>query len=82
MDPVYQHLVTLLTEKFDAPAEQIHPESTLGGLDLDSLAVVELYLTLQEHWNVPLDDSAATPELTVTEVADAVTDLIGPTDTP
>jgi hypothetical protein len=44
---------------------------------LDSLAVVELYLTLQEHWNVPLDDSDANNELTVDDVARTVDGLLG-----
>ena len=78
MDPVYQYLVTILTEKFEAPPERIHPQATLDDLDLDSLAVVELYLTLQEHWAVPLDDTGATAALTVEQVARAVTDLLEP----
>ncbi|AIA01147.1 MULTISPECIES: acyl carrier protein [Streptomyces] len=72
MDPVYDHLVTVLTDKFEVDAEEIRPDSTLGALELDSLAVVELYVTLQEHWGVPLDEDGATAELTLEQVAQAV----------
>lgn len=76
MDPVLHHLVTTLVEKFEAPPERVLPETTLGDLDLDSLAVIELFVTLQEHWNIPLDDSDADGRLTVDEVAHAVNDLL------
>lgn len=46
--------------------------ATLEDLGLDSLAAVELYVTLQEQWQVPLDDSEAGIGLTVRQVADTV----------
>ncbi|MBT2377339.1 acyl carrier protein [Streptomyces sp. CB00316] len=76
MERVYTHLVNLLGDKFEVAPDQIRPDATLGDLDLDSLAVVELHVTLQEEWGVPLDDSAATGELTVEEVARSVAALL------
>lgn len=76
METVLTHLTTLLTTKFEVPAAQATPAATLGELDLDSLAVVELYVTLQEHWNVPLDDGEATSDRTVEEVARSVAVLL------
>ncbi|ARF72646.1 acyl carrier protein [Kitasatospora albolonga] len=77
-DRVYPRLVTLLGDKFEVAADLIRPDATLGDLELDSLAVVELYVTLQEEWEIPLDDSAATAELTVAEVARSVAALLAP----
>lgn len=76
MDRVYDHLVTLLSDKFEVDPDRITPDATLDTLELDSLAVVELYVTLQEQWQIPLDDSAASGELTVADVARAVTALL------
>lgn len=76
MDRVYDRLVTLLGDKFEVDPDLIAPQATLGELDLDSLAVVELYVTLQEEWQVPLDDSDASADLTVADVARAVTALL------
>ncbi|MFD7827287.1 acyl carrier protein [Kitasatospora sp. NPDC059803] len=56
MNPVREHLVTLLTEKFDTPSDTIGDDAALDELDLDSLARIELVVTLQEHWGVALDD--------------------------
>ncbi|WP_155057498.1 acyl carrier protein [Streptomyces blattellae] len=76
MDHVYDHLVTLLGDKFEVAPDRIGPDTTLGDLDLDSLAVVELFVTLQEEWKIPLDDSTATAGLTVGEVARSVAGLL------
>jgi acyl carrier protein len=72
MDAVYDHLVTLLTGKFDVDAAEIRPEVSLGDLGLDSLAVVELFVTLQEHWEIPLEEGDPAAELTLRDVAQAV----------
>ncbi|MFF9481534.1 acyl carrier protein [Streptomyces sp. NPDC014733] len=76
MDRVYDHLVTVLTDKFEVDAAAIRPEVTLAALDLDSLVVAELYVVLQERWGVPLaeEDTAADP--TVAQVAQAVADRL------
>ncbi|MFI6051339.1 acyl carrier protein [Streptomyces violascens] len=76
MDTVLTHLTTVLTTKFEVPADRITHGSTLADLELDSLAAVELYVTLQEHWNVPLDDNEATPDRTVGEISRTITALL------
>ncbi|MEU3217571.1 acyl carrier protein [Streptomyces sp. NPDC006971] len=76
MATVYDHLVTVLADKFEVDAAAIRPEVTLAGLELDSLAVVELYVTLQEHWGVPLEEDDSAAELTVAQVAQAVADRL------
>lgn len=76
MDRVYDRLVTLLSDKFEVAPGLVRPDTTLAELDLDSLAVVELYVTLQEEYRIPLDDSAATADLTVAEVTRSVTELL------
>ncbi|MFJ4677777.1 acyl carrier protein [Kitasatospora sp. NPDC088783] len=72
MDQVAARITAVLTEKFDVPAELITARASFQELDLDSLSVVELYVTLQEEWGVPLDAEAATGEVTVGELADEV----------
>ncbi|MFE9017984.1 acyl carrier protein [Streptomyces sp. NPDC007808] len=71
-DPVDRHLVTVLHDKFEVPPEHIRPEATLEDLGLDSLAAVELYVTLQEQWQIPLDDSEAGTGLTAHQITDTV----------
>ena len=49
---IEQHLNALLVGKFDVPAQAVREDATLGDLDLDSLARVELFITLEEQWGV------------------------------
>ncbi|MFI0977421.1 acyl carrier protein [Streptomyces sp. NPDC021093] len=72
MQAVYDHLVTVLTDKFDVDASSIDPDSSFNALELDSLAVVELLVTLQDHWDVPLEEDTVTGDTTVRQVAEAV----------
>ncbi|MEY9988340.1 acyl carrier protein [Streptomyces sp. V4I8] len=53
--------------KFEAPEDMITPEATLDELGLDSLAVVEIFVALQEEFGISLDESKAVPALTVKE---------------
>ncbi len=48
MSPVQTAVTAVLTEKFEVSPEHIRPEATLESLDLDSLALAELALALQE----------------------------------
>ena len=64
MNDIEEHLNGLLVGKFDVPEPAVREDATLGELDLDSLARVELFITLEERWGVDLgedggDDAAA-----------------------
>ncbi|MGW7414678.1 acyl carrier protein [Streptomyces sp. NPDC054863] len=72
MQAVYDHLVTVLADKFEVDAALIGPDVCLDALELDSLAVVELLVTLQDHYGVPLEEGAATGDMTVRQVTEAV----------
>ncbi|MEU3496181.1 acyl carrier protein [Kitasatospora cineracea] len=76
MDQVTERIAAVLTGKFDVPADLITARASFQDLDLDSLSVVELYVTLQEEWGVPLDAEAATGDVTVGELADEVRTLL------
>ncbi|MEU1300042.1 acyl carrier protein [Streptomyces shenzhenensis] len=69
MSDTYDRLAQLLTAKFDVPAQAIGPEATLHDLGLDSLAVVELFVHVDQEWHIPVDEDEAEPEQTVHQVA-------------
>ncbi|MEV6510166.1 phosphopantetheine-binding protein [Streptomyces sp. NPDC051642] len=75
MSAVYDHLVTTLSGKFEVPADTVRPDISYDDLGLDSLAVMELFLTLQEEWAIPLEDSEAVGTLTVQETVDLIEKL-------
>lgn len=68
MNDRYSELAQTLIDKFAVPAEEISPHATLADLGLDSLAVAELFLNLQENWGVRLEDDADSGYLTLEQL--------------
>ncbi|MER5257136.1 MULTISPECIES: phosphopantetheine-binding protein [unclassified Streptomyces] len=56
---------SVLTAKFEVPQDLIRPEATLESLDLDSLALAELALALQEELAVEVQEHEATKSTTI-----------------
>lgn len=69
MDPYIDIVSEALAQQLRVPRDTISAESTLDDLGLDSLAAVELFVTLQETRGATLDESLAVPALTVAETA-------------
>jgi acyl carrier protein len=69
---IAQHLNALLVDKFDVPAQAVREDATLGDLDLDSLARVELFITLEEHWGVAFDEDGGDDAAAAITVAQLV----------
>ncbi|WNV88951.1 phosphopantetheine-binding protein [Umezawaea sp. Da 62-37] len=61
-------LFDLLTTKFDVPEQEVVPEATMEELDIDSLALAELALALQERTGVEVEDHEAGRGTTVAEL--------------
>ncbi|MFD8396230.1 acyl carrier protein [Streptomyces sp. NPDC059680] len=68
MSECHVALAAVLATTCQVPAESIVHDTTLDELGLDSLAIVETFMALQEQWNVPLDESHARPEHTIAEI--------------
>lgn len=64
-----------LTSTFRIPADELSPDVTLEQLDLDSLALAEFVLVLEERLGVKPDSAHATPAATLAEVADYLDEL-------
>ena len=69
MNTVYERLSDLLTSKFGVGKDEMKPDALFIDLGLDSLALVELALTVEGMFGVDMDDAEIDPEHSV---ADAV----------
>ncbi|GHE15380.1 phosphopantetheine-binding protein [Streptomyces alanosinicus] len=65
----YGHVCAALTTTFRIPEHELSPEATLEQLELDSLALAELVLVLEERLGVKADSGRATRTTTLAEVA-------------
>ncbi|MFD3558451.1 phosphopantetheine-binding protein [Streptomyces sp. NPDC058686] len=62
-------VASVLMHKFEVGPDSIRPDATLASLDLDSLALAELALALQDQLGVRVDESEATKRTTVAELS-------------
>ncbi|MEU9557473.1 acyl carrier protein [Streptomyces fumanus] len=74
----YDLLASVLRDKFEVPPEAIVPTATFEQLDLDSLAVVELFVVLTEELGIEVQDGEADPDLTLAGVADLIARAVKP----
>jgi len=80
MNEIEEHLNGLLVDKFDVPRQAVREGATLGELDLDSLARVELFITLEERWGVAFGEDGgddATAAITVAQLVKRIEALAG-----
>ncbi|MGW7065199.1 acyl carrier protein [Streptomyces sp. NPDC054904] len=64
-----EYIRTYLATGFDLPVEELTAERTFDSLDLDSIAQVEMFVTLSDHYGIRLDDSQAHGEMTLQDTA-------------
>ncbi|CCH30647.1 phosphopantetheine-binding protein [Actinosynnema sp. NPDC047251] len=70
-DTVSAEFVKLLSKIAEVPEEKIHAHSSLkGDLDVDSLAIVELFDVTEAQWGVKIPDEDAQALATVGEIVD------------
>ncbi|MFD4594730.1 acyl carrier protein [Streptomyces rubiginosohelvolus] len=67
---VREQMITLLTARFGLEEESVSPQMTFNAMELDSLALVEFSIALQEDFGVPVGEDEFTAENTVDEVAE------------
>ncbi|MCD0484165.1 acyl carrier protein [Streptacidiphilus sp. ASG 303] len=72
MNDVYGRLVKLLVSGFGLEPKEIAPDDTFSGLELDSLALVELSIAAQEEFGVPISDDDLGPNDTVAHAAEVI----------
>lgn len=65
-------LMQVLMETFGLPKQNLHPDATFAELDMDSLALTELSVTLEEHTG--LEVKRFPVKITLTEAADRIDD--------
>ena len=59
MNTTFNSLRTILVETFNLPPERLTPDATLAGLDIDSLATVELLWQVEEVFKISLPSQPA-----------------------
>ncbi|MEU9710865.1 phosphopantetheine-binding protein [Streptomyces sp. NPDC047967] len=71
----YTALVDTLTSKFDLPPDEATPQTSLGGSAVDSLALLELSLILEERLGFSVPEGALHTGQSLQEAAEALETL-------
>lgn len=76
MTDTYDTVRSALAATFRIPEDELHPQVTLAQLEMDSLALAEFALVLEERLGVKLQSEHATGETTLAEVAEHLHTLL------
>jgi acyl carrier protein len=68
MDAPFDTIAELLTTRFGVPANEINADATFSSLDLDSLALVEFLLVVQQEFGITVSEDEVSPDDTVEAV--------------
>ncbi|MCD9144895.1 acyl carrier protein [Streptomyces albireticuli] len=80
--PPFAYIRDYLASVFGLSADELTGDRTFGSLELDSIAQVEMFVTLSDHYGVQLDDSLACEETTLQQTADLVSAALEGGDRP
>ncbi|WP_346538214.1 acyl carrier protein [Micromonospora sp. DPT] len=72
MNAVQDALNAILVEKMGIPAEELTPGATFEELDLDSLALIELSVSIQKQFGVLVEETELSPERRLGEVVEII----------
>ncbi|WP_329395360.1 acyl carrier protein [Streptomyces melanogenes] len=70
------HIRTYLASAFDLPEGELTGDRSFESLELDSIAQVEMFVTLSDHYGIHLDDSLASGEMTLRQTAELITEAL------
>jgi len=55
---IFEKIADIIAEKLDIEKDQIKPESSFGDMEVDSLYMVEIMLSIEDEFNVTIEDAA------------------------
>lgn len=57
-------------------SEQLQPDETLSGLDMDEIDLIQLACAIEEEFSVKVNDDQLGPEATIKQVSEYIEGLI------
>lgn len=56
---VYEKIVDIIADKLEMDAADIKPESSFNDMQVDSLYMVEIMLSIEEEFNLVIEDASS-----------------------
>ena len=76
---VFNSIAAILEGDFKIPAEQIRPDTTLTGVGLDSLALMEFVFAVEDDFRLRIPEDKLDPRaagITLEQLCDVVDDML------
>jgi acyl carrier protein len=77
MTTVYTRIAALIATTFGVPPQEITPEATFADLELDSIALVELVLVVEQEFGIKLPDDELSDKDDVGRAAELIAVTLG-----
>ncbi|MBP2400857.1 acyl carrier protein [Streptomyces syringium] len=72
VQPPFDFVRNYLATTYDLNPEELTGSRSFDSLELDSIAQVEMFVTVSDHYRIQLNDSLASGDTTLQETADLV----------
>lgn len=79
MTSAFESLCEILVKDYELPAERLRPETPLEDVDLDSLAAMEILFSLEERYQISVEETNP-PFATLGELAAYIDSLVAARD--
>jgi len=80
MTSAFESLCEILVKDYELPAERLTPETPLEEVDLDSLAAMEILFSLEDRYQISVEETNPTPFATLGELAAYIDSLVAARD--
>lgn len=80
MTTAFESLREILIKDYELPAERLTPETPLEDIDLDSLAAMEVLFSLEERYDISVEETNPKPFATLGEIAAYIDTLVAARD--
>jgi acyl carrier protein len=77
MKAIHPKIVGVLTDTFKVPPAEIHPESTMDSLEMDSLAVAEFAVIIKEKLGVDAGSDRLYKDATLADITRFIDETVG-----
>jgi acyl carrier protein len=78
MDPIFDKIRTILIDDYSVDPQTLSADNSLAeDLDMDSVELTEFALTLEEDFDVEINDDMLTGSMTVGDVVEVIRKLKG-----
>jgi acyl carrier protein len=68
----YDDILALVAQETRLPVEQLHPEATIGTLDISSIDLVSMLFELEDRYGIEIEPEELSREMTLRQLFERI----------